>query len=309
MAFRKRQQGVVIVIALFIVALIATMAYVMMARLARDTRRTEFILHDVQAELYASGSVMWAKDTLHADWINQKKDKRVDQTPIQAPVNDMQGYKISGKINDAQGKFNLNNVSKQDWQPDFIRLMRMVYPAVTPEEAAAITKATVDWVTPGAHENEYSRYYASLPVPYRAAHRLMVSQSEWRLVKGVKEDLYQAMQPYITVLPMVTPINPMAAEPPVLAMLSADMNLETAKALQEQLQKSPPPTLEAFKALDMLKNHPIKTDRVAWVSAYFTVETDVSIEDQHILLYTLMQRNNSASKADVIVLLQSRSKD
>jgi len=36
----KRQQGVVIVIALFVVGLVATMSYVMLARLARDTERT-----------------------------------------------------------------------------------------------------------------------------------------------------------------------------------------------------------------------------------------------------------------------------
>ncbi len=286
--------------------MVATMAYVMMARLARDMRRTEFIMNDVQAELYAAGSVMWAKDTLHVDWINQKKDKRVDQTPIKSPANEMHGYKINSTINDAQGKFNLNNLSKQDWQPDFIRFMRSVYPKISQEDATALTKATVDWISPGSGENEYSRYYANLPVPYRAAHRFMVSRSEWRLVKGMNEDLYQAMKPYITALPVVTQINPMSADPVLLTMLSPDLTLESATVLKEQMTKNPPPTLDAFKALDFLKNHPINTDRVTWTSFYFTVETDVSIEDQHILLYTLLQRNNNSSKSDVIVLLQTR---
>lgn len=296
----------VIIIALFLVAMVATMAYVMMSRLARDMRRTEFIMNDVQAELYAAGSVMWAKDTLHMDFINQKKDKRVDQTPIKSPENEMHGYKINSTITDAQGKFNLNNLSKQDWQPDFIRLLRSVYPKISEEDANALVKATVDWISPGSGENEYSRYYANLPIPYRAAHRFMVSRSEWRLVKGMKEDLYQAMKPYITALPVVTQINPMSADPVVLMMLSKDLTLESATVFKEQLIKNPPPTLDAFKALDFLKNHPINADRVVWTSFYFTVETDVSIEDQDILLYTLMQRNNNSSKADVIVLLQTR---
>ena len=69
-----------IVVALFLVALVAAMSYTMMARLARDTRRSELIMHDVQAELYAEGSVLWAKDSLRENWIRQKKDKRVDAT-------------------------------------------------------------------------------------------------------------------------------------------------------------------------------------------------------------------------------------
>jgi type II secretory pathway component PulK len=51
--YRKEQQGVVIVIALFIVALVATMAYAMMVRIERDTRRTSLILRNTQAEFYA----------------------------------------------------------------------------------------------------------------------------------------------------------------------------------------------------------------------------------------------------------------
>lgn len=111
---RNSQQGVVIVVALFIVALVATMSYVMMSRLARDTRRTELIVHDSQAELYAQGSILWAKDQLRNDWIKQKKDKRIDELPLKSPVNNVNGYSIISTINDAQGKFNLNNVSKPE---------------------------------------------------------------------------------------------------------------------------------------------------------------------------------------------------
>lgn len=302
----SQQRGVVIIVALFLVALVATMSYVMMSRLARDTRRSQLIGRDVQAELYAEGSVLWAKDTLREDWIKQKKDKRIDATPIKSPSNEMNGYKISSTIEDAQGRFNLNNVSKPEWQPDLVRLIRIVYPKMNQDAAEAVVKATVDWVTAGSRDNEYSRYYAELPIPYRAAHRLMVDPSEWQQVKGVTPDLYEAMKPYITALPVVTPINPASAEPPVFAILNATMTIDTAKAILDVIQKSPPPTLEAFKAMDVIKNHPIQDDKVTWTSSYFLVPTDVGIERQHILLYTLLQRNSSTGKADVIVLWQNR---
>lgn len=302
---RNNESGVVIVVALLIVALVATMATVMMSRLARDTRRVELIVHDAQAALYADGSVLWAKDVLHNDWVKQKKDKRVDALPLQSPENEMQGYKINSHIRDAQARFNINNISKPEWQTDFIRLIRMVYPKLSQNDVSQVMRATIDWISPGANENEYSRYYADLPIPYRAAHRLMVDVSEWRLVKGVTPELFNAMKPYIIALPVVTQINPQTAEPPVLALISNNMPLATATAIHEILAKNPPAQLDGFKALDIIKNHPLQENKVTWVSQYFMVETEVAIEQQRILLYTLLQRE-SGNKANVWVLWQNR---
>jgi general secretion pathway protein K len=297
---------VVIVVALFIVALVATMAYVMMARLARDTRRTELIVHDAQAGLYAQGSVLWAKDTLRNNLMNKKKDKLVDVLPIKAPVSTLNGYTITSTIKDAQGRFNLNNVTKPEWQSDFIRLIKFVYPKMSPEEAAAVVQATVDWVTPGARDNAFSRYYAELPVPYRPAHRLMVDPGELLLVKGVTPELYAALKPYITALPSVTPINVLSADVPVLALLSPDMSLDTAHSIRDLMMKSPPPTMEAFLALDIIKNHKVQVDHAALTSTYFLVETEVGIGRQHIMLYTLLQRATNNGKADLQVISQHR---
>lgn len=302
----NRQRGVVIVVALFIVALVATMAYVMMARLARDTRRTELIVHDAQAGLYAQGSVLWAKDTLRNNLLNKKKDKLVDVLPIKPPVNTMNGYAITSTIKDAQGRFNLNNVSKPEWQSDFIRLIKFVYPKMSPEETAAVVRATVDWVTPGARDNEFSRYYAELPVPYRPAHRLMVDPGELLLVKGVTPELYAALKPYVTALPSVTPINVLSAEVPVLALLSADMSLATALSIRDLMTKSPPPNMEAFLALDIIKNHKVQADHATLTSTYFLVETEVGIGRQHIMLYTLLQRAINNGKPDLQVISQNR---
>src|SRR5262245_19487824 len=92
----RRQQGVVLVVALFIVALVATMAYVMMIRLERDTHRTTLLLRNMQAEFYAQGTIDWAKETLRTNWLKQqgKQNTLVDITPIQSPVQEINGYKI-----------------------------------------------------------------------------------------------------------------------------------------------------------------------------------------------------------------------
>jgi general secretion pathway protein K len=259
-----------------------------------------------QAELYAGGSVIWAKDYLRNDWIKQKKDKRVDELPVKSPVNDVNGYSISSTISDAQGRFNLNNVTKPEWQSSFIRLINLVDPNVSQGDASAIALATVDWLTPGARDNEFTRYYAELPVPYRPAHALMADPGELRLVKGVTPELFTALKPYITALPEVTPINPQSAEAPVLALLSATMSLQTAQSIHELLVKAPPPNMAAFMALDVIKNHHVQESQATLTSNYFLVSTEVEIEHQRILLYTLLQRLPGSGKADILILWQNR---
>ena len=84
------------------------------------------------------------------------------------------------------------------------------------------------------------------------------------------------------------------------------MSLETAQSIHDLLTQNPPPNMQAFMTLDIIKNHQIKSERVTLTSQYFLVETEVKIERQRILLYTLLQRNSSAGKADMLVLWQNR---
>src|SRR5579863_7257288 len=58
------ESGMVLVLALLVVALIASISFMLLAAATRDTERTELILHQQQQWLYAEGSVLWALDTL-----------------------------------------------------------------------------------------------------------------------------------------------------------------------------------------------------------------------------------------------------
>jgi general secretion pathway protein K len=134
----------------------------------------------------------------------------------------------------------------------------------------------------------------------------MVDPGELRLVKGVTPALFEALKPYITALPAVTPVNILSAEPPVLAILGSGLTLDTAKVIHDMVTANPPATMQAFMALDIIKNHPIPEAKATLTSTYFLVETEVTIERQHIVLYTLMQRNTGSGKAEVTILWQNR---
>lgn len=301
-----RQQGVVIVVALFIVALVATMSYVMMARLERDTRRTTLLVRDTQAALYAQGSIAWAMDQLRDNWAKRKPNQLVDNTPIQSPENEANGYRIKSTIYDMQARFNLNNLADEKGLQCFKRLLKIVDATLTPEQIDNIQRATTDWILPGANQNQFGRYYAELSQPYRAAHRPMVSASELRLVKGIDAKLLTALQPYITALPENTLINVQSAPPIILMMLSENMDLSAAKGVELLRSTTPFTSNQAFLNVDIVKNHQIKSDQITVTSRYFLVETEVAVDNQRTVLYTLLKRLEQGKKASILILWQSK---
>jgi general secretion pathway protein K len=301
----KHQQGVVIVVALFFVALVVSMAALMMSRLERDTHRTQLLLRNTQAEFYAQGAIAWAIEQLRSNLEKQKPDVRVDIFPLELPVKEVNGYKISTIITDMQARFNLNNLMNTDAQKDFQHLLKIVAPQITETQAQEIIKAIVDWILPGQQQNELNKYYMSLSPPYRAAHRAMISVSELRLVKGMSPELYHALEPYVTALPETTLINVQTALAPVIAALSPTMTLETGLAIEKLRAQTVIASTQAFLSLDLVKNHHIPSDRITVVSRYFLVKTTVTIEKQRVVLYTLLDRPEN--KSPISVVWQSKS--
>ncbi|MBX3709947.1 MAG: type II secretion system minor pseudopilin GspK [Gammaproteobacteria bacterium] len=303
----RQQKGVVIVVALFFVAIVAVMAYFMMSRLERDIRRTSLLLRDTQAEFYAQGSIAWAMEQLRDNLAKQKPNVPVDVMPIRSPENRVNGYKISSTITDMQARVNLNNLVNKESQTDLKQLLHIVAPKISEQEAQEIVLAVTDWVTPGQQQNAYNKYYLHLTPPYRAAHRPMASASELQLVKGMTPKLFLALQPYITALPVQTLVNIQTAPAPVIAALSPNMTLETGKAIEKLRSQVTISSTQVFLNLDLVKNHNIPAEKITALSNYFLVETIVEIEKQHIVLYTLLERAASDGKGAINIIWQSKS--
>lgn len=293
-------------VALFIVALVTAMSYVMLSRLTRDTHRTDLILHNVQADLYAQGSVIWAKDTLRTNLENKKPDRLVDVLPIKSPVNTENGYRISSVIYDMQGRFNLNSLERGEMIAQFIRLAHLVMPKVGTSQLLEIANTTSDWISMGKQSSELAQYYLSLPVPYRASHRPMVSVSEFRLVKGVTPEIYSALLPYIAALPPNTLINVQTAEAPVLASFGATLTLENGKMIEVMRRQKPFLDAAGFTGLPIVANNQVKVTNITVNSDYFLVETTVTVEKQRLVLYTLLERTQKDGKPVVNIIWQSK---
>lgn len=299
----KKQQGVVIVVALFIIAIVASLSYVMMARLERDIDRTNMLLHNQQAENYAQGSIAWAIDTLQTNAREQRPYKQIDLLPATSPESTMNGYKIKSTIYDAQARFNLNSISNKEQAEFFKRLITYFEPEMSQNDIADLTVALADWINPQANE-ELEKYYAKLPKPYRPAHMLMQHASELRLVKGMTAKLYNMLQPYIVALPLAdAKMNVQTMPVELIANLSTTMDLKTAQAVIAFRQEGLFNTVEDFTELAIIKEKGINPDILQANSSYFTVETTVKYQQQHLVLYTLLERTQDGK---VIIMWQSK---
>ena len=130
---------------------------------------------------------------------------------------------LSGHIEDMQDRFNLNNLVNKHGKTDasametFERLLQVL------DLNEGIAQAAVDWIDPddartGAWGAENS-YYNTLNPPYSASNEPFTDPAELKLVRGVNQDAWVRLEPYVTALPMYTNINVNTAKPEVLAAM------------------------------------------------------------------------------------------
>ena len=301
----KTQTGAALLVALFVVALVAAAATLMIERLQLDTHRTSLILNANTGNLYAQGSIAWAMDLLNNDWKNQQNNRVIDKTPTSS-TDKKNGFIIVGTLTDAQGLFNINNLSNEQYQTNFTRLIRIVSPDTDPVIAENITQAVIDWISPGSKNTEFDDFYQKLIPAYRAAHQPMASISELRLVKNVTPDIFNKLAPYLTALPEVTPININNSSPPILMSLSLTLTADAAKAVIQAAQQNPFSSAQQFINFDIIKNNPIDATKITVVSHYFLLHTNVTVGQQKILLNTLLQRSTKESQSTTQIIWQSK---
>lgn len=303
---KTKQTGSAIVVALFVVALVAISATAMLTRIQQDTRRAELLLNSNKAYLYAQGSIAWAIDQLNNDYKDQQPQQVIDKTPIHSPAKTIENATVKSTIYDAQGFFNLNNLADTNYHENFSNLLKAVIPNMSANDIQTISQATTAWIMQGGAATNYDEYYGKQTPAYRAPHRPMASMSELLLVKGMTSELYTKLSPYIIALPGVTAVNVNNAEAPVLMSLNPKLTLDSAKTIQSICHQTPFASTQSFRNMDTVKNNDIPDTKITIVSTYFLVKTNVTIGDQTTILYTLLQREIKNSQPMVTITWQSK---
>ncbi len=304
---KKNSQTVsALITALFITAIVATLATVMAFRQAINIRHTQLFTTADRAYLNLQGVEDWAISEL----IVAARSDAPETFPKVMPVISFQGAEISGALQDQLGLFNINVLRDPNFQPQFERLLQIITPNISSEQALKIAQSITAWLTSSNADEIYTRENP----PYRAAHSRMAHISELRLVNGISNQIYLALAPYITALPVSeNKININTAPMPVLGSLSAEMSESQAKAVEAcRNEHGYFKDVGSFNA-ECIEKANITLDpgiTLTTTSNYFLVNGFVKINNQIFNLSSLLQRkvvldSQNKKTIEVYVLWQS----
>jgi general secretion pathway protein K len=296
----QNQKGLALLLVLLVITLLVAMVVEFDYWTRIDLRSAGNLRDGLQAAYLARGGVASAQALLKDDYRRNPNTTDLTATwAIPLPPVPLGEGTVLLKITDEASKFNLNNLGKQALPgqkqspvKQAIELFRLVQ--VPPEVAEPIVDAIVDWVDAdnivtqpyGAEES----YYQSLPKPYHCKNKPMDSLSELHLIKGMTDDIYRKVIPYVTIS-SIGLINVNTAEPIVLQALGFD---ETAvkKLIENRPIKHSTDLLNLFKGENAANVYTDNQSFLTVKSDTFSVESRGRVHDVEKTVRSLLVRSS-----------------
>ena len=168
----------------------------------------------------------------------------------------------------------------------------------------AVLPAILDWMDADTDERfpngAEDDFYSRLKPPYRSANHGFADISELKLVRGIDEEVFAKLRPFVTVLPDVTAINVNTAPVEILMSLAPAMDRATANMVVEARKVRPFRTVAEFRALPMLLGRPLVSQGLGVGSDFFTLEMDVASGQSTLAARALLARRDG----DNVMLLR-----
>ena len=234
-----KQQGMAIISALLIAAVVAVIAAGMLTRQSVATRALEADQHRVQGRWVVQGGLEISRQLL---WDARQRDPltRLDQPWAQRL--EVQGFE--GRLEDEQGKFNLRNLVANERVDEaqiqaFGRLCELIgiSAGLSQRISQRVIASYPRLLNPqiANNTNTFDSGRATSPNASRKPENpklpMLRNLEDLRSVEGVNDAVISKLAPYVTVIPATTWINGNTATAPVLAAYVPGLSLERAQAL------------------------------------------------------------------------------
>ena len=304
----SRQRGVALIMAVLIVALATILAVNVTFRGMVDQRRAANLFALDQGFEVALGAEAWAADILRKDAQDSQTDhygeiwaKSLSALPIDEGVGT-----VEGRIEDMQGRFNLNNLVFSDGTTNETAVKQLERMLGMLDIEPTWATAMADWidsdVQPGFPDGAEDSVYTGLDPPHLAANMPITRASELMVLPEFGADRFRRLQPYITALPVGTRLNVCTAPGIVLDSLSESQRQFSLdpEDLAKRRMEACFPTLDDLRGtLDQAEYEQIK-DTLSESSSYFRTTVWVTIGTTQFTLYSLLARGGAGTVRPVL---------
>lgn len=283
MQARSSQRGVALITMMLIAALATTLVLAMIGRQSRLQAEIGAQFQQDQIAEYDRGAEYFAMAALKADSDDGNKTDHPNEYWAQPfPAFPVPGGVIAPTVRDAQARFNLNSLIKNNQvDPVSLRFFKQLLEQLAiPVE---LTDSLVDWLDedslPTGSSGAEDDFYLRQNPAYRCANRSLSTFSELRLVKGFSSDLLRQLAPYVTVLPSsARSLNVNFLSPGLLEAMVPGLSPNNALEL---LQRRP---ADGWESVEQFLDNPVFASATPEVRA--GLQQLLSVDSQYFELYT-----------------------
>ncbi|WP_417792448.1 type II secretion system minor pseudopilin GspK [Stutzerimonas xanthomarina] len=307
----RGQRGVALITVLLVVAIVTVICAGMIARQQLSIRGTGNQLQARQAWHFALGGEALAQTLLRRDLQLSGQgtgqpavDHLLEAWALPQPAYDLdegQGQ-VQVRIEDLAGRFNLNSLVEEQ-QPNAAALAQFRRLLLRLQITEPYAERLVDWIDsdqqPSGEFGAEDNAYLLLDPPYRTAGRRLEDLSELRLLLGMRDEDFQRLAPYVSVLPADTPLNINTASAAVLSSLADSLSPSAAESLVKARQATPFRDTATFMAQPALSGVQLQGTNIAVTSQFFQAISEVRLADRRLALVSRLRREENG---DVRVL-------
>ena len=307
MSTPRRQRGVALITAILITALVSSVALSLAWDNALDMRRTMTLLYRDQAVQVAMGAENWVQSILRDDLAETDTDhlgeiwaSELPGLPVQSDV--VQG-ELFGRIEDLQGRFNVNNLVGQNGEVDELALEQFRRLLVALELDPRFAGIAADWIDANLDaefpDGAEDAIYTGLVPAYRTPNLPITHASELAGLEGMDKASFDILAPHIVALPGRTGINVNTATPAVLQSLGENLTASDVESLVAERENGGFADLQnTFSTLVAPEILP----QLEETTSYFQLSLVVQIATVRIIYYSTLQRG---ATGQVVPILRS----